>query len=76
MPAAGASKPWAVQRGLRAGPLRRHETRLRKELVTDALAYGGVPELLGLGVERNPDAVAEFRRGGAQGHARGVTLTP
>ena len=45
MPAAGASKPWAVQRGLRAGPLRRHETRLRKELVTDALAYGGVPEL-------------------------------
>ena len=40
------------------------ETRLRKELVTDELAFRdgalGVPELPGLGVELNRDAVAEF----------------
>jgi L-alanine-DL-glutamate epimerase-like enolase superfamily enzyme len=47
------------------------ETRLRKELVVDELAYRdgtlGVPELPGLGVELNRDALAEFAEA-----ARGV----
>ena len=40
------------------------ETRLRRELVKDELVYRdgtlGVPELPGLGVELNPEAVEEF----------------
>ena len=40
------------------------ETRLRKELVTDELVYRdgelGIPELPGLGVELNREAVEEF----------------
>jgi L-alanine-DL-glutamate epimerase-like enolase superfamily enzyme len=40
------------------------ETRLRRELVKDELVYRdgalGMPELPGLGVELNPDAVEEF----------------